>query len=76
MISLVNSFQPLHGDFTSLNRFNLTVISAASVPILGYYGNETATQQPQTFAPENIILLQDGVCASTCAVFSELAKAR
>lgn len=58
------------GDFTSLNRFNLTDISVTTVPILGY-GNDNATQ-PQTFSPEDIVLLHDGNCASTCAIFSEL----
>jgi hypothetical protein len=58
------------GDFTSLNRFNLTDISATTVPILGY-GNDNITQ-PQTFSPEDIVLLHDGNCASTCAIFSEL----
>jgi hypothetical protein len=58
------------GDFTSLNRFNLTDISATTVPILGY-GNDNVTQ-PQTFSPEDIVLLHDGNCASTCAIFSEL----
>ena len=58
------------GDFTSLNRFNLTDISATTVPILGY-GNDSTTQ-PQTFSPEDIVLLHDGNCASTCAIFSEL----
>jgi hypothetical protein len=58
------------GDFTSFNRFNLTDISATTVPILGY-GNDNVTQ-PQTFSPEDIVLLHDGNCASTCAIFSEL----
>jgi hypothetical protein len=57
------------GDFTSLNRFNLTDISATTVPILGYT-NDNITQ-PQTFSPEDIVLLHDGTCASTCAIFSE-----
>jgi hypothetical protein len=57
------------GDFTSLNRFNLTDISATTIPILGY-ANDNITQ-PQTFSPEDIVLLHDGTCASTCAIFSE-----
>jgi hypothetical protein len=57
------------GDYTSLNRFNLTDVSATTVPILGY-GNDNMTQ-PQTFSPEDIVLLHDGNCASTCAIFSE-----
>jgi hypothetical protein len=57
------------GDFTSLNRFNLTDISATTVPILGYANDNTT--QPQSFLPEDIVLLHDGTCASTCAIFSE-----
>ncbi|KAH0292500.1 hypothetical protein KCU62_g2010, partial [Aureobasidium sp. EXF-3399] len=57
------------GEFTSLNRFNLTDISATTVPILGYA--EDNITQPQTFSPEDIVLLHDGNCASTCAIFSE-----
>lgn len=57
------------GEFTSLNRFNLTDISATTVPILGYAEDDIT--QPRTFSPEDIVLLHDGNCASTCAIFSE-----
>jgi hypothetical protein len=57
------------GEFTSLNRFNLTDISATTVPILDYA--EDNITQPQTFLPEDIVLLHDGNCASTCAIFNE-----
>ncbi|KAI5244428.1 hypothetical protein E4T43_03732 [Aureobasidium subglaciale] len=57
-------------EFTSLNRFNLTDISATTVPILGYADN--SEPQPQVFSSEDIVLLHDGACASTCALFSEL----
>lgn len=30
--------------------------------------------RPQTFLPENIVMLSDGFCGSTCAIFSELLK--
>lgn len=57
------------GEFSSLNRFNLTDISETTIPILGYA--EDNITQPQTFSPEDIALLHDGTCASTCAIFSE-----
>ncbi|KAK6005371.1 hypothetical protein QM012_008150 [Aureobasidium pullulans] len=57
------------GNFTSLNRFNLTDISATTVPILGYAVDNIT--QPRTFSPQDIVLLHDGTCASTCAIFSE-----
>ncbi|CAD0107179.1 unnamed protein product [Aureobasidium uvarum] len=62
------------GSFTSLNRFNLTDISATTIPILGYADGNTT--QPRTFAPEDIVLLHDGTCASTCAIFSELMSSQ
>ena len=62
------------GSSTCLNWWNLTEVSASSTLIFGY-GNDTGTQ-PQTFAPEDIILLHDGYCASTCAVFSEFMKSQ
>ncbi|KAI6801156.1 beta-galactosidase [Hortaea werneckii] len=57
---------------TSLVRHNLTEVSEDAVPIFGY-GNDTMSQ-PQTFAAENIVMLTDGTCASTCAIFSEFMK--
>ncbi|RMZ02126.1 hypothetical protein D0864_03284 [Hortaea werneckii] len=60
------------GSPTSLVRHNLTDVSDNAVPILGY--GDDAMSQPQTFAAENIVMLTDGTCASTCAVFSEFMK--
>ncbi|KAG9954775.1 hypothetical protein KCU85_g16, partial [Aureobasidium melanogenum] len=57
------------GNYTSLNRFNLTDVSATTVPITGY-ADDDATQ-PRTFSSQDIVLLHDGTCASTCAIFSE-----
>ncbi|GAB1736596.1 hypothetical protein NU219Hw_g8223t1 [Hortaea werneckii] len=60
------------GAWTSLVRYNLTEVSDRAVPILGY-GKNTMSQ-PQTFDAENIVMLTDGTCASTCAIFSEFMK--
>ena len=38
----------------------------------GYVNNTKVTAQP--FKAENIVLLQDGFCSSTCTIFSELMK--
>lgn len=61
-------------SYTSLARYDLSIPGSVSnpVPILGY-GNHTQPQ-PQTFLPENILLVHDGQCASTCAVFTEMLK--
>ncbi|CAD0029082.1 unnamed protein product, partial [Aureobasidium pullulans] len=65
------------GNFTSLNRFNLTDISATTIPISGYAENETTTtSQSQPFMGESIVLLHDGTCASTCAIFSEFMSSQ
>ncbi|GAB7358219.1 hypothetical protein MBLNU230_g0371t1 [Neophaeotheca triangularis] len=65
--------QQTDGDnYTSLVRYNFTTSSSVQVPVYGF-GNNTQPQ-PQTFEPENIVLLQDGLCASTCAIFSEMMK--
>ncbi|KAI7321851.1 beta-galactosidase [Hortaea werneckii] len=62
------------GAWTSLVRYNLTEVSDLSVPILGY-GNDTMFQR-QTFDADNIVMLTDGTCASTCAIFSEFMKSQ
>jgi hypothetical protein len=66
-----NEFQ---GDnFTSIIRWNLsdpTVAPANQVQVNGY-GSRKGMPPARPFAPENIVLLYDGYCASTCAIFSE-----
>ena len=63
-----------YGDnFTSIIRWNLsdpTNTPANGVQVNGY-GNRTGLPPSRPFAAENIILLYDGYCASTCAIFSE-----
>ena len=60
---------------TSQERFNLSdayfTVNSAGIQVSGY-GNETVP--PAYFAPENILLLTDGFCGSTCSVFSEQMK--
>ena len=38
------------------------------------YGTRANSLGPQPFNPDDVVLLQDGSCGSTCAVFSELMK--
>jgi hypothetical protein len=49
-----------------------TFLSAVGNPMYGYR-NDTRPQ-PQTFEQDNIVILSDGSCGSTCAIFSELLK--
>ncbi|OLN87550.1 hypothetical protein CCHL11_06180 [Colletotrichum chlorophyti] len=64
--------------YTELMRWNLndplTTVNATfgiGIEISGY-GNRT--NLPQPFDPENIIILYDGVCASTCTLASEFLR--
>ncbi|KAF2688964.1 hypothetical protein K458DRAFT_331662 [Lentithecium fluviatile CBS 122367] len=66
----------VNGDkYTTLSRWNLSdvLISFVSggVNVTGYGPLANVTGPPR-FKPENIVLLTDGYCASTCTIFSEL----
>ena len=64
-----------HGDtFTNLMRYNLTNKGITGGIAVSGHGNLTGIIPKQTFASEDIVLLQDGVCASTCTIFSEFMK--
>ncbi|KAK5714801.1 hypothetical protein LTR17_017048 [Elasticomyces elasticus] len=60
------------GNFTKVKRFNLTDAYSLGTPVYGY--NNNTQPQPQTFDPDNIVILSDGFCGSTCAVFAEFMK--
>ncbi|KAF2754326.1 hypothetical protein EJ05DRAFT_504417 [Pseudovirgaria hyperparasitica] len=66
-----------NGDnFTSLTRYNFSDPASTSYfnsNVTGY-DNRTKIFSQQPFATENIVMLQDGYCASTCAIISELLK--
>lgn len=79
-LSYEDKFSPkkFNGDeFTSNMRWDLedpTMTSStwgSGINVTGY-GDRKNFIQP--FKPENIILLHDGVCASTCAIFSEFMR--
>ncbi|KAE9380586.1 hypothetical protein N431DRAFT_133110 [Stipitochalara longipes BDJ] len=62
-------------NFTSLMRYNLSdpTIQLPFV-ISGYYNNTNIS--PQIFAAEDIVMLYDGACGSTCALFSQFMKSQ
>ncbi|MCJ1281117.1 hypothetical protein MMC26_000435 [Xylographa opegraphella] len=67
----------LNGDnFTQTYRFDLSRSDAFAqslgCPVFGY-GNRSNTGPPP-FQAEDITILTDGYCGSTCAVFSEMMK--
>ncbi|CAO2648426.1 Nn.00g076930.m01.CDS01 [Neocucurbitaria sp. VM-36] len=68
--------QEVNGDkYTTLNRWNLSDVhisySSGGINITGYGPLANVTGAPK-FKPENIVLVTDGYCASTCTIFSEL----
>ncbi|TVY71233.1 Peptidase S41 family protein [Lachnellula suecica] len=70
--------QLIYGDnFTALNRYNFSdpVETLGNDIIVSGYYNDT-NLPAQVFAAENMILLHDGGCGSTCAVFAELMKSQ
>ncbi|KAF2496952.1 peptidase S41 family protein-like protein [Lophium mytilinum] len=63
--------------FTNLLRYNLSnPLTSTSdefsigVTVTGYLDRANFTAQP--FKPENIVILSNGICASTCSLFTEL----
>ncbi|KAH7392885.1 peptidase S41 family protein-like protein [Pyrenochaeta sp. MPI-SDFR-AT-0127] len=75
--SWADKFGPVevNGDkYTTLNRWNLSDVhisySSGGINITGY-GQLANVTGPPRFKPENIVLVTDGYCASTCTIFSE-----
>lgn len=67
---------PEGAEFTHLLRYNLSDAYQLSGSTVSGYGNLTDITPAQVFDADNIVLLQDGICASTCAVFAEFMKAQ
>ncbi|KAH7327288.1 hypothetical protein BKA65DRAFT_406328, partial [Rhexocercosporidium sp. MPI-PUGE-AT-0058] len=70
---------PSHGDFyTATERYNLSDVANSEIQsgngiVVSGYANESNVA-PQYFAPEDILMLTDGYCGSTCSVFAEQMK--
>jgi hypothetical protein len=68
--------QEVNGDkYTTPARWNLSDVFvpffAGGINITGYGPLANVTGAPK-FSPENIVILTDGYCASTCTIFAEL----
>ncbi|KAM0273548.1 hypothetical protein ACHAQH_008274 [Verticillium albo-atrum] len=67
-------------SYTSLMRWNLSDPLATSNSTYGIgieiSGHGTRANMEPPFAPENIIILQDGTCMSSCSTAAELLRAR
>ncbi|CAI6099746.1 unnamed protein product [Clonostachys chloroleuca] len=65
-------------SFTNGARYNLSSSLMETENYLDFaipgYGSDVIWPQSELWAAEDIILLHDGLCASTCAIFSELMK--
>jgi hypothetical protein len=65
-------------NFTNLMRWDLsdplTPLNSGGIYVHGYGPLSNYTQQP--FAAEDIVVVTDGYCASTCTIFSELMRQR
>ncbi|KAK4569787.1 hypothetical protein LTR86_002756 [Recurvomyces mirabilis] len=63
-------------NFTSIIRWNLSDVltpdNSGGIYVSGYLNRSNITTQP--FAAENIVIVYDGYCASTCTIFSELMR--
>jgi hypothetical protein len=67
----------INGDnFTSISRKDLNNYFSddLSLDVTGYRTRASKLNKNQPFKSENIVLLQDGGCGSTCAVFAEFMK--
>jgi hypothetical protein len=71
--SYLNFTGPSTANMTALTGFqNFTANSNDLSPIQGYNSSIPTTFSSPPFAPENIMLITDGFCASTCSIFVNL----
>lgn len=66
-----------NGDnFTTVARWDLNNFFSddLTLDVTGYASRKNKLRTPQPFEGKNIVMLMDGVCGSTCAVFAEFAK--
>lgn len=78
-----NKFGPYEqkGDnFSNLFHWNLsdvlTPYNSGGIWVHGYGELANYSSAPQPFANEDIVVVTDGYCASTCTIFSELMRQR
>lgn len=67
---------PGQDHYTNLIRWNLsdvlTPVNSGGIDVSGYLNRTNITMQP--FLAENIVVVTDGYCASTCTIFSEFMR--
>ncbi|KAF2026793.1 peptidase S41 family protein [Setomelanomma holmii] len=66
------------GDaFTPTLRYNFSdsiSTTYTGFSVMGYNENKNETATPQPFHAQDMVMLHDGMCSSTCAIVSELLK--
>nr|POE48096.1 peptidase s41 family protein ustp [Quercus suber] len=71
-----HAYGPGPDNFTSIIRWNLSDVltpdNSGGIDVSGYLNRSNITTQP--FRSENIVIVYDGYCASTCTIFSELMR--
>jgi hypothetical protein len=67
-----------NGDsFTTILRYNYSdsiSTTYTGFSVIGFNKNTNETRTPQPFQAEDMVMLHDGMCSSTCAIVSELLK--
>ncbi|OQE20261.1 hypothetical protein PENFLA_c017G06559 [Penicillium flavigenum] len=58
---------------TTPNSLNLDLISSEEKPIHGF-GDIKSKWMTPPFAPEDILIITDGACSSSCPIFTEMMK--
>ncbi|KZM22602.1 uncharacterized protein EKO05_0009561 [Ascochyta rabiei] len=70
--------QQVKGDsFTTTTRYNFSDPISTSYDgfsVIGFDKNKNETSTPQPFKAQDMVMLHDGMCSSTCAIASELLK--
>lgn len=66
-------YQYYNDNFTAELRQNLSDSTQHSTLTITGYGDRS-NLGPQPFTSDNIIMLMDGLCGSTCAIFAEMMK--
>lgn len=71
-----HAYGPGPDNYTSIIRWNLSDVltpdNSGGIYVSGYLNRSNITTQP--FLAENVVIVYDGYCASTCTIFSELMR--
>ena len=69
--------QSNNDSFTTTLRYNFSDSVSTTYrgfSVIGYNDNANETSTPQPFRAQDMVMLHDGMCSSTCAIVSELLK--